>query len=287
MASGRVQLHVNQIKLGMFVAELDRPWLGSGFLFQGFRIQRIEEIARLKETCEYVYVDIEKSIDYRKLDATKRVKRAIIKPRSYALAASFEEEIHCANEIRETTRVTVDQLFDDVSRGRKIDLFSVKRLMHETVDSVLRNPDAHVCLTQLKKRDAYTAQHSINVCVLTLALARHLGLPRNDMESLGVAALLHDIGKLKTPLDVLNKPAKLTSDEFEIMKEHPLKGRRMLETFYDLPHQIADVAFSHHERASGGGYPRGLAYMLSALTFWLYDGDPLVPLQFEAPQSPY
>lgn len=258
MANGKVLLHVSQLKLGMFVTELDRPWLGTGFLFQGFRIQRIEEIERLRQTCEYVYVDVDKAIDYRALDVRRAIRRPAANRQSHKLAASFEQEIHCANEIRETTRVTVDQLFDDVVHGRKIDLFSVKRLMHDAVDGILRNPDAHVCLTQLKKRDEYTAQHSINVCVLTLALARHLGMPRKEMESLGVAALLHDIGKLKTPLDVLNKPGKLTDDEFAIMKQHPLAGRKMLETFYELPYQIADVAFSHHERASGGGYPRGL-----------------------------
>jgi putative nucleotidyltransferase with HDIG domain len=258
MARSPVYLHVSQLKLGMFVSELDRPWLGTKFLFQGFRIRNIEEVERLKQTCEYVYIDVEKSIDYRKLDAGKKVRKLAPKTQPYKLAASFEQEIHCANEIRESTRLTVDQLFDDVSRGRKIDLLSVKKLMHETVDGVLRNPDAHVCLTQLKKRDEYTAQHSINVSVLTLALARHMGLARGEMESLGMAALLHDIGKLKTPLDVLNKPDKLTKDEFAIMKQHPIAGRKMLETFHELPYQIADVAFSHHERATGGGYPRGL-----------------------------
>jgi putative nucleotidyltransferase with HDIG domain len=258
MASNRVLLHVTQLKLGMFVAELDRPWLGTSFLFQGFRIQNVEEIERLSQTCQYVYVDIEKCIDYHKLDARKPLKRLITNRHTYKLAASFEEEIHSANEIRESTRVTVDQLFDDVAHGRMIDLVSVKRLMHDTVDGVLRNPDAHVCLTQLKQRDAYTAQHSINVCVLSLALARHMGLSRSEMEILGVAALLHDIGKIKTPLDVLNKPDKLTPDEFAIMQQHPLTGRQLLEHHYALPYQIADVAFSHHERISGKGYPRGL-----------------------------
>jgi HD-GYP domain-containing protein (c-di-GMP phosphodiesterase class II) len=79
--------------------------------------------------------------------------------------------------------------------------------MHDTVDGVLRNPDAHVCLTQLKQRDEYTAQRSINVRVLSLALARHMGLPRNEMETLGVAALLHDIGKIKTPWKCSTSPS--------------------------------------------------------------------------------
>jgi putative nucleotidyltransferase with HDIG domain len=254
MAIGKVLVHVSQLKLGMYVCELDRPWLGTPFLFQGFRIQRMEELERLRATCDSVYIDIEKSVK-----ATPPCARKASPPRrAYALAATFEEEIHSANEIRESTRLTVDQLFEDVSRGRMIDMLSVKRLMHDTVDGILRNPDAHVCLTQLKQRDEYTAQHSINVSVLSLALARHIGLSRSDMETLGIAALLHDIGKIKTPLDVLNKPGRLTTEEFEIMKRHPLAGRQLLEQRYELPYQIADVALSHHERISGGGYPRGL-----------------------------
>ena len=254
MVTGKVQLHVSQLKLGMFVSELDRPWLGTQFLFQGFRIQSVQEIERLRTVCEHVYIDIEKS---RTVGAATTRKTAPDR-RIYTLAASFEDEIHTANEIRESTRLTVDQLFDDVAHGRMIDMAGIKRLMHNTVDGVLRNPDAYICLTQLKQRDEYTAQHSINVSVLALTLARHLGLNRDDMETLGVAALLHDIGKIKTPLEVLNKPDRLTSDELDIMKQHPLIGRQMLENRYQLPYHIADVAFSHHERISGEGYPRGL-----------------------------
>lgn len=113
-------------------------------------------------------------------------------------------------------------VFDDVTSGRMIDLVTLKRVVSDTVDGVLRNPDAHVSLTQLKEWDNYTRQHSINVCILALAFARHLGLPRYEMEMLGAGALLHDIGKLKTRLDVLNKPGKLTPDEFKIMQSHPV-----------------------------------------------------------------
>ncbi len=252
--TGKILLHVSQLKLGMFVCELDRPWLGTPFLFQGFRIQNLEEIERLKASCESVYIDLEKSIKTRPAAPPKPASRRHV----YALASSFENEIQSANEIRESTRVTVDQLFDDVAHGRMIDLAGIKRVMHDTVDGILRNPDAHVCLTQLKQRDEYTAQHSINVCVLSVALARQVGLRRSDIETLGVAALLHDIGKIKMPLEVLNKPDRLTPEEFAIMKQHPLTGRQMLERRYDLPYHIAEVAFSHHERISGGGYPRGL-----------------------------
>ncbi len=259
MAIGRVLISVNQLKLGMFVVELDRPWLGTTFLFQGFRIQNPDEIARLKEQCDAVYVDIEKSVTHRTSPLlnpfeVQQAKHGLV----YEMSAPFEEEIKSANEIRAVTQHCIEELFDDVEHGRNINMPAVKQVVNDTVDGILRNPDAHVCLTQLKGWDTYTAQHSINVCILSLAFARHLGLPRTQMEMLGVGALLHDIGKLKTPLEVLNKPDKLTDDEFMLMKAHPLHGREIIEQKYGLSHQIADIAFSHHERIAGSGYPRGL-----------------------------
>jgi putative nucleotidyltransferase with HDIG domain len=152
----------------------------------------------------------------------------------------------------------VENLFEDVSKGAQIDLPRVRKIVHETVDGVLRNPDAHVCITQLKNRDDYTAEHSINVCVLSLALGRHLGLDRDQLQMLGVSALLHDIGKIKTPLEILTKPGRLTAQEFDVIKDHTVDGHELLKKRYGLPNKIAQTAFSHHERISGGGYPRGI-----------------------------
>jgi putative nucleotidyltransferase with HDIG domain len=258
MASVKIQISAKHLKLGMFVAELDRPWLGTPFLFQGFRLRTIEEIEKIQSLCDSVLVDPEKSAKTPLAYTQQPVPNKDLKRQHYDMSASFEDEILVANEIRADTENCLGHVFDDVTSGRMIDLVTVKRTISDTVDGILRNPDAHVSLTQLKEWDNYTAQHSINVCILALAFARHIGLPRHEMEMLGAGALLHDIGKLKTPLDVLNKPDKLTAEEFKIMQSHPVHGRELLENRYGLPHQIADMAFSHHERIAGGGYPRGL-----------------------------
>ena len=258
MAIGKVQVSTSQLKVGMFVIDLDRPWLGTPFLFQGFRIHSPDEIEKLRSQCDSVYIDLEKSARG-SLAATRSPKAETSPQRLYAMSAAFEEEIFAANEIRAETESCIEQVFADVASNKMIDLVSVKRIVNHTVDGILRNPDAHVSLTQLKEWDTYTAQHSINVCILALAVARHLGLSRHEMEMLGAGALLHDVGKLKTPLEVLNKPGKLTAEEFNIMKAHPVHGRELLEHRYGLPHLVADMAYSHHERAAGGGYPRGLS----------------------------
>ena len=257
MAIGKIQLHASQLKVGMFVIELDRPWLGTPFLFQGFRIRSADDIEKLRSQCDYVYIDIEKTA--RRSTAAPPSQAKVPSQRIYTMSAAFEEEIFAANEIRVETESCIEQVFADVANDKMIDLVTVKRAVTNTVDGILRNPDAHVSLTQLKDWDRYTAQHSINVCILALAMARHLGLPRHEMEMLGAGALLHDVGKLKTPLEVLNKPGKLTAEEFNIMKAHPVHGRELLEHRYGLPHLVADMAYSHHERAAGGGYPRGLS----------------------------
>ena len=254
----KIIIHVNHLKLGMYVCELDRPWLGTPFLFQGFCIRKQEQIDKLQAFCDSVYVDVDKSLLVPGKTSATPLNPHLLKRQVYALSATFEQEITVANEIRETTRGTVENLFEDVSKGSKIDLLRVRKIVHETVDGVLRNPDAHLCITQLKNRDDYTAQHSINVCVLALALGRYLGLPRDQLEMLGIAALLHDIGKIKTPLEVLNKPGRLTPQEFEIVKVHTLDGHDLLRQRYGLPNRIAQTAISHHERLGGGGYPRGL-----------------------------
>ena len=259
MASVKIQISAKHLKLGMFVAELDRPWLGTPFLFQGFRLRTIEEIEKIQSLCDSVLVDPERSSKTPLAYTQQTAGPDKSKPRQhYDMSASFEDEILTANEIRADTENCLENVFDDVTSGRMIDLVSVKRVVSDTVDGILRNPDAHVSLTQLKDWDHYTAQHSINVCILSLAFARHVGLPRHDMEMLGAGALLHDIGKLKTPHEVLNKPDKLTEAEYKIMQSHPVHGRELLANKYGLPHQVADMAFSHHERIAGGGYPRGL-----------------------------
>ncbi len=269
MVTSKIHVHVNQLKLGMFVSELDRPWLETPFVFQGFRIHRSEEIERIRKYCEYVLVDIDKSMVIKPTLRGYSAEPRRAKPTyqcKYLISTALEDEIASASEIRVTSRHCVDTVFDDISHGRRIDLVGVKKVVHGLMDGILRNPDAHVCLTHLKNRDEYTAQHSINVCVLALTLGRHVGLSQVQLGMLGVGALMHDIGKIKTPLDVLNKPDRLTEEEMALMKAHPENGRNILSGFQELPFDVIDIAFSHHERIGGGGYPRGLSS--TDISFW-------------------
>ena len=126
------------------------------------------------------------------------------------------------------------------------------------LSSVFRNPGALVSLARLKTADDYTYMHSVAVCALMVALGRELGLTEAECREAGFAGLLHDLGKAAMPLDVLNKPGKLTDEEFGIMKSHPVRGWEMLSESGSVGEGALDVCLHHHERVDGTGYPHRL-----------------------------
>ena len=266
----------------MYVSELDRPWIESRFLFQGFEIRTDEELEELRRLCKYVY--IETDVEYNDGRAKPRAPSSIGRPAPdefaakrigfelvdkfaapaprttrYADRATVEEELPRAREIERETRHLLGTIIEDARMGRLIDTPRAKSAIAELVASILRNPDALVCLNQLKEKDKYTATHSIRVCVLALAFGRHLDLAEDELNILGLGALLHDIGKTKIPVDILNKPGRLTPDEFELMKSHVPRGVEILEHTPGIPARAIEVARAHHERFDGSGYAMGLS----------------------------
>ena len=266
------KLAVSDLTCGMYICELDRPWLESQCLFQGFYIDSEAQLQELKSgslrECKYVFIDTLKGADIAPQNLKPQPKAPPVvmssRPsepageRRYPRSTEVEEELAAAQQSRSRARSYIDQVFADVAVGKTPDLEQARAVVNDLVESIMRNPDAQMCFTQLKNRDEYTAQHSVNVCVLALSLGRHLGLARDELNLLGTGALLHDIGKLKTPLEILNKPGRLTDEEFELMRQHPAHGRELLERIPGMPAEVIDVAFSHHERLQGHGYPRGL-----------------------------
>lgn len=282
----RKKIDVQYLEKGMYVAELDRPWLGTPFLFQGFEIRSEAEIDELKRYCQWVYVETPdglpgvsarrttaqsspartRPLPGIQTEAEQRIARDFLKiinqPRPqpvYTDKVAVEQEIPIAREHHAIARMLIYQILDDVRSGKNIDSISAKRVVGELADSVVRNPDALTCFIQLKKKDEYTAMHSMRVCILALAFGRHLGLDRETLEMLGMGALLHDIGKIKVPADILNKPGGLEEYEFALMKSHVPRGVELLETMPGIPRPAIEVARCHHERYSGSGYIAGLS----------------------------
>lgn len=265
----KAKVNVQDLKQGMYVSELDRPWLESPFLFQGFLIDSEELLEQLKETCEFVYIDVEESIadirphlqilsdsDSSNLDETDIVKEA--KPEAKEDNVDFYEQLRQAKKIYDRTRTYIDTALNDIRLGGSVDTKQARKLVSAMAENIVRSPNAMVWLTHLKNRDEYTAIHCMNVCILGLSFGRYIGLERHEIELLGLGALLHDIGKMYVPNEVLNKPGKLTDAEFEIIKRHPVDGHKLLTSKDDMPHLSLQVVLHHHERTDGSGYPAGL-----------------------------
>jgi HD-GYP domain-containing protein (c-di-GMP phosphodiesterase class II) len=149
-------------------------------------------------------------------------------------------------------------MFQEVRMGKAISAETAGPLVEEISSSMMRNPGALISLSRLKTVDDYTYMHSVAVCALMVAVARQLGLDDTATREAGMAGLLHDLGKALMPLEVLNKPGKLTEQEFAVMKTHPAEGHRLLlegNSVGDIP---LDVCLHHHEKVDGSGYPERL-----------------------------
>lgn len=276
----RKKIAARELTVGMYIAELDRPWTSTHFLFQGFEIENEETLQDVQRTCEFVYIETDPAAV---LAAQKKIPLAAIAPRATVTGTvdfrkelvtdvlhgasekkrwkdqiSLEEEIGEARRIESKAREVLYTTLDDVRLGRSIDSEGAKAVIADMVESIIRNPDAMGVLSQLKKADEYTALHSIRVCILALTFGRHLDLTRDELNLLGVGALLHDVGKMKVPSEILNKKGNLTEQEFALVKSHVPEGVKVLERSKGITPVSIEVAARHHERYSGGGYVLGL-----------------------------
>ncbi len=250
----RVKLPVDELRIGMFVVELDKPWEESSFMFQGLEIKSSQDILSLQEECTFVYVDYdEKSL--KKND--KPAPRGVPAGNTDALV-SVEQEYSAAAKVHSLASETVENLFEEIRLGAQIDGGKVKAAVDGCVDSILRNPDASVWLTRIQAKDEGTAQHSLNVAALSIVMGKAMDLSTRELEDVGVCAMLHDVGKTSLPTGLLNKTGPYTDEEREEMKKHCRAGRDILLSTKSVMSGAADVAHSHHERPDGKGYPRGL-----------------------------
>jgi HD-GYP domain-containing protein (c-di-GMP phosphodiesterase class II) len=249
---------VGDLRVGMRVMELDRPWEGTPFLFQGFVIESEDELELVRELCGHVYIDIESTVEYTNAPHKTGPIKGGASITRIEKKAPVERELYTAHRTyTESSRLTKN-ILDDVRLGRVIDTPAAKSAVESCVESILRSPDALLLLTNLRNKDAYTAEHSLNVSILTMALGRHMGLERDKLVEIGMCALLHDIGKVLIPDEILNKDGRYTDEEYDIMKRHTVFGRDLLMSSSGMPLASLDVAHGHHEAIDGSGYPRGI-----------------------------
>jgi HD-GYP domain-containing protein (c-di-GMP phosphodiesterase class II) len=260
---------VNKIKLGVFIHELKGAWMDHPFWKTKFLLEDVNDLNKLQASpIKHVVIDVSKGADV-SLDANegavKQSQVEVVEQKALKIPDSKpverisaqQEQAEAARIIKESKRA-VASMFKDVRLGKAVNAEAVMPLVEEIAASITRNESALISLVRLKKQDDYTYMHSVAVCALMTALSKQLDLSEIETKQLGLAGLLHDIGKAKVPLEVLNKPGALTDEEFRLVKLHPEQGHELLLKANILDPVTLEVCLHHHEKIDGSGYPNRL-----------------------------
>jgi len=151
---------------------------------------------------------------------------------------------------------SVTKTLGDIHRGVAPNIYESKRVVRSIVNSILIDKNTLLSLSMIKNYNDYLYSHSVNVCILAASLAEELGYSDDDISEIGLGGLLHDVGKLKTPLDILLKPGKLSDTEWEAMKQHPYFGFKILSGLDGVSPKTVNMVYEHHMRPNPKGYPR-------------------------------
>ena len=284
-----IKVVVEGLAVGMFVSRLDRPWMETPFLVQGFDIKSRDDIEALREHCNYVYVDVDKGITpdshYLVKDETSRsegkethVRRytkseltrlknnpdAGLEKIKYKITAEFETELEKAKQIYTDLHGALKQVMADLKEDKGLDLAPVKQVVAAMTESIIRNPAAMMWVISLRKINDNNYSRPLGNSVWCTTFGRHLELDQESIESLALGGLLLDIGKVRLADELLQKNGVLSASEKHQMEMHVYLGVKLLEESMKsspgegLPVDVVNMVATHHERADGSGYPQGL-----------------------------
>jgi putative nucleotidyltransferase with HDIG domain len=261
------RIKVSHLRLGMHIHELCGSWMEHPFWRTKFHLDNADDLRRIVTSgIKEVWIDTAKGLDVETGESPEQVAAAVKEIlEKTAIRDALPEQVPMAEEAKRAAKIcasakqAVVSMFEEARMGKAIDAKAVNTLVDDISSSVMRNPNTLISLARLKSVDDYTYMHSVAVCALMIALARQLNLSESDTRDAGMGGLLHDLGKAFTPLEVLNKPGKLTDEEFRIMKAHPEDGHRVLVECQDVGEVPRDICLHHHEKVDGSGYPHRLA----------------------------
>jgi len=253
--SNRRQIPVAALEIGMYISELDRPWLETPFLMQGFLVETMDHIHLVQEFCHFVHIDAVQQVYVPPEERSVSQQRT---RKHYIHKVSVEDEHLAASGVYKQARSLTKSVLDEVRLGNAFDAEKAKQTVAGCVESILRNPDALMWLGKIRNVDNHVADHCLNVAIVAVAFGRYLDLEEEELKEIGLCGLLHDIGKMKVPPDILKNDRDLSAQEELVLKSHPLQGRNILMSNRSLFNGATDVAHCHHEHLDGSGYPRGL-----------------------------
>ncbi len=268
MSIKEIKVRVPDIELGMYVTRLDRPWLETPYLLQGFVVKTQEDIKELEKYCKYVYVDVDLSEVVednsfereKKFSASDEEKQYLtsIKPIRYVEVTALDEELRTARDNHNTLVSFAEDIMGDIANNKKLSLPVLQSAINPMVDSITRNPDAFSWLTRMKRKDDYTYNHSVSTSIWAVAFGRHLGLPKEDLQSLAMGALLFDVGKMRLPEKLINNSNRYNQYEFKLVKQHVQHSVDIVRSIGGISEDVVSMVQTHHERHNGSGYPVGI-----------------------------
>lgn len=233
-----------QVRLGMFVEAVDGDWNGQRFWKSRFRLENLKDVIALKSSgAKAITIDTDAGSD---AEPVARVKKAHDLPKS-----QVEQGLQTIN----LAKPLVKSMFAEARMGNAVSTQEAMQVVDDITTCMRESARALIAVTRLKTRDEYTFLHSIAVAALMVHLGRALKIEESAIRDLAMGGLLHDIGKMKLPLELLNKTGRLTEEEMRMVREHPRYSEQMVSGKVDIPQVVLDICLHHHERPDGRGYP--------------------------------
>ena len=294
----RIAVDSSKASIGMYVSMLDRPWLETPFVFQGFEIRDRVEIELLQSYCSVIYVDIHRSslspVEVRALMSTQPArtvsagarqhksrksgkwmrlfsnllrrlgvarwtKREVrLEEDGYAIQTTVRAEAHDAFAAYKTVSLQYQKILGQVANHGALPLGALKKAARPLIESVLRNPDAMAWTIFSRRQSGRSLSRAIATSVWCLMFGRHLGFDREGLEELAIGGLLLDIGNVRLPAELVASQEELTHDQWSLLSRHVEFGLEILRTSNGISENVREMVACHHERADGSGYPNGL-----------------------------
>jgi putative nucleotidyltransferase with HDIG domain len=261
-------VNISDLQIGMYIHDLNCDWMSHPFLRNRFTLTTDAEIQKIVESgIHEVYIDTDKGMDVVHAPTAEEVKhqlegqmRQIAENKKPAVGArvTAAEEFGRAKSIHEEAHQIIHGILHDVRLGKQVELEQVAPSVERMTTSILRNNGALLALCRIKDKDNYTFQHSVSVGALMVTFCNAQNMSKEVIHHAGIGGMLHDIGKMRVPDEILNKPDRLTEREFSVMKCHVVESKKILSQSNGISETSIKVAAQHHERHDGSGYPEGL-----------------------------
>jgi len=252
------KVNVGELKFGMYVSDLDRPWTDTPFVFQGFVLKTEDQLEILRKFCKFVMVDADLSetagaaggVGATPLTGTGKVQ--------HVEKVAVEGELSRARDAYFSSEAVLAKAFESVGADQTFDSAQIKGAVSNMSQSVLRNPDALVLVSAMKERGNEVLDRALKVSLYMIMFTRFMGMEQANIERAGLVGLLQDIGMVKLPVGLVAKPGPLNDKERDTVKTHLEHTLKMLTDTPGIGEELGQLAVLHHERHDGSGYPRGL-----------------------------